>query len=130
MSVFGLCIIGFGLSTSFLLSVALLYLSGAADNVSAVIRSTMIQVLVPPGMLGRISAVNAIFIGSSNELGAFESGVAARLVGTVPAVVLGGVAAIATVAITAWRVPALRTLGEIRSPDAAGSGGEQSPSTA
>ena len=113
VTAFGACVVGFGLSRSFPLSVALLFVSGAADNVSAVIRSTMIQVLVPTGMLGRISAVNAIFIGSSNELGAFESGVAARLVGTVTAVVLGGVAAIATVAFTAWRVPVLRNMGEI-----------------
>lgn len=112
--IFGACIVGFGLSKSFLLSVALLFVSGAADNVSAVIRSTMIQILVPPAMLGRISAVNAIFIGSSNELGAFESGVAARLLGTVPAVVLGGVAAIVTVAITAWRAPVLRSFGPIQ----------------
>ncbi|MGQ0649414.1 MAG: MFS transporter [Gemmatimonadaceae bacterium] len=114
VTVFGLCIIGFGLSRSFPLSVALLFVSGAADNVSAVIRSTMIQVMVPAEMLGRVSAVNAIFIGSSNELGAFESGVAARLLGTAPAVVLGGVIALVTVALTAWRVPVLRHLKEIR----------------
>lgn len=115
VAVFGCCIIGFGLSRSFALSVVLLFISGAADNISAVIRSTMIQVLVPPEMLGRISAVNAIFIGSSNELGAFESGVAARLVGAVPAVVLGGVVALATVGVTAWKVPRLRDLRQIAS---------------
>ena len=115
VAVFGSCIIGFGLSRSFPLSVALLFLSGAADNVSAVIRATMIQVLVPGDMLGRVSAVNAVFIGSSNEAGAFESGAAAKLIGTVPAVVLGGVVAILTVVVTAWRVPVLRDLREIRS---------------
>ncbi|MCC6319785.1 MAG: MFS transporter [Gemmatimonadaceae bacterium] len=117
VTVFGACIVGFGLSRSFPLSVALLFISGAADNVSAVIRSTMIQILVPTGMLGRISAVNAIFIGSSNELGAFESGLAARFIGTVPAVVAGGLVAIGTVALTAWKVPVLRGLGEIRRPE-------------
>lgn len=114
VTVFGLCIIGFGLSRSFPLSIALLFVSGAADNVSAVIRATMIQVLVPADMLGRISAVNAIFIGSSNELGAFESGVAARLLGAVPAVVFGGLTALVTVALTAWKVAPLRQLREIR----------------
>lgn len=113
VAVFGACIIGFGVSRSFTLSVALLFISGAADNVSAVIRGTMIQVLVPPAMLGRVAAVNAIFIGSSNELGAFESGVAARLLGPVRAVVLGGVVALATVGITTWKVPVLRDLREI-----------------
>ena len=90
VAVFALAIIGFGLSRSFYLSLGLLALSGMADNVSVVIRSTLIQLLTPPQMLGRVSAVNSIFIGSSNELGAFESGVAARLLGAVPAVVLGG----------------------------------------
>ncbi len=116
VAVFGACIIGFGLSRSYPLSLALLFISGAADNISAVIRSTMVQVLVPPEMLGRISAVNAIFIGSSNELGAFESGVAARMFGAIPAVVGGGVIALATVALTAWQVPVLRRLREIQPP--------------
>jgi hypothetical protein len=84
-----------------------------ADNVSVVIRSTLIQLLTPTEMLGRVSAVNSIFIGSSNELGAFESGVTARLLGAVPAVVLGGSAALAVVALTARMVPRLRTLGRI-----------------
>lgn len=119
VALFGVCIIGFGFSRHFGVSLVLLFVSGAADNISAVIRSTMIQVLVPPAMLGRISAVNAIFIGSSNELGAFESGVAARLLGAVPAVVLGGIVALGTVGVTAWKVPVLRTLGAIQ-PDEAG----------
>jgi len=113
VAVFALSIIGFGLSRDFYLSLALLALSGMADNVSVVIRSTLIQLLTPPQMLGRVSAVNSIFIGSSNELGAFESGVAARLLGVVPAVVLGGCAALAVVGLTARLVPRLRTLGRI-----------------
>jgi hypothetical protein len=113
VAVFAIAIIGFGLSRDFYLSLALLALSGMADNVSVVIRSTLIQLLTPPQMLGRVSAVNSIFIGSSNELGAFESGVAARLLGAVPAVVLGGTAALAVVGLTARLVPRLRVLGRI-----------------
>jgi len=113
VAVFALSIIGFGLSRDFYLSLALLALSGMADNVSVVIRSTLIQLLTPPHMLGRVSAVNSIFIGSSNELGAFESGVAARLLGAVPAVVLGGSAALAVVGLTTRLVPRLRALGRI-----------------
>ena len=89
-------------------------ISGAADNVSAVIRSTLIQVRVPAEMLGRVSSVNAIFIGSSNELGAFESGVAARLMGVVPSVVFGGTMTLLTVGLIAWRVPEVRRLGAIQ----------------
>ena len=81
---------------------------------SVVIRSTLVQMLTPDTMLGRVSAVNSVFIGSSNELGAFESGVAARLLGTVPAVLVGGVAALAVVGFTAWLVPTLRNLRTIR----------------
>ena len=113
VSVFALCIIGFGLSTSFWLSLVLLGVSGMADSISVVIRSTLLQMLTPPDMLGRASAVNSVFVGSSNELGAFESGVAARLFGAVPAVVLGGVASLIVVGLTARLVPALRKLERI-----------------
>jgi MFS family permease len=113
VATFALAIIGFGLSTSFLLSALLLTISGMADNVSVVIRSTLVQLLTPPEMLGRVSAVNSVFVGSSNELGAFESGVAARLLGTVPAVVLGGSASLLVVLATARLVPRLRRLGRI-----------------
>jgi MFS family permease len=113
VALFGLCMIGFGLSRNFLLSIALLGASGMADTVSVVVRSTLLQVLTPTYLLGRVSAVNAIFIGSSNEIGAFESGTAARLIGTVPAVVLGGLATLVVVAITAVKVPSLRRLGRI-----------------
>jgi len=114
VALFGLCMIGFGLSRDFYLSIGLLAASGMADTVSVVVRSTLVQVLTPDHLLGRVAAVNAIFIGSSNELGAFESGVAARLLGTVPSVVFGGLATLMVVAITALKVPSLRRLGEIR----------------
>jgi MFS family permease len=107
---YGLCISGFGLSRSFPLSVALLLVSGVFDNVSVVLRSTLLQTLTPRHLLGRVAGVNAIFIGSSNEVGAFESGVAARLIGAVPAVLLGGFVPIVVVALIAWRVPELRRL--------------------
>ncbi len=113
VAVFGLSIIGFGLSRDFLLSIALLAVSGMSDTVSVVIRSTLLQVLTPDHLLGRVSSVNAIFIGSSNEIGAFESGTAARLIGTVPSVVLGGLATLVVVAVTAVKVPALRRLKQI-----------------
>lgn len=114
VALFGVCMIGFGLSRNFLLSTALLGLSGMVDTVSVVVRSTLLQVLTPDHLLGRVASVNAIFIGSSNELGAFESGIAARLMGTVPSVVFGGLATLVVVAITALKVPSLRRLREIR----------------
>jgi MFS family permease len=110
---FAVCIIGFGISRSFLLSGALLLLSGMFDNVSVLIRSTLVQTLTPTDLLGRVSAVNSIFIGSSNEIGAFESGVAASFLGTVPAVILGGVASLAVVGAVAATIPRLRAMGSI-----------------
>jgi MFS family permease len=110
---FGLCIIAFGLSRSFLLSLVLLAGSGALDMVSVLVRSTLLQLRVPEALLGRVASINQIFIGSSNEIGAFESGVAARLLGTVPAVVLGGAVTLGVVAVVAWRAPALRRLGPL-----------------
>lgn len=113
VALYGLCISGFGLSPSFPLSVLLLALSGMFDNVSVVMRSTLLQTLTPRNLLGRVAAVNAIFIGSSNEIGAFESGVAARLLGPVMAVVLGGFVPIVVTGTIAWRVPTLRKLERI-----------------
>ncbi len=110
VALFGLTMIGFGLSRDFLLSLALLALSGMADTVSVVVRSTLLQLGTPSHLLGRVLAVNSIFIGSSNEIGAFESGVAARILGTVHSVVLGGLATLAVVGVTASRVPELRRL--------------------
>jgi MFS family permease len=97
---FGLCMIGFALSTSFILSGLLLILSGAFDNVSVVIRGTILQLYTPDEMRGRVASVNSIFIGSSNELGAFESGVAAKIMGLVPSVVFGGIMTLAVVVTT------------------------------
>ena len=110
---FGVCIIAFALSREFWLSFVLLLASGVFDNVSVVIRSTLLQTRTPEHLLGRVSAVNQIFIGSSNEIGAFESGVAARLLGVVPAVLFGGCMTLLVVAVTAWRAPQLRKLREI-----------------
>jgi sugar phosphate permease len=87
---FGVCMIGFALSTWLYVSLILLFLSGAFDSVSVVIRGNILQLETPDHMRGRVSAVNTMFIGSSNEIGAFESGLAARLLGTVPSVVFGG----------------------------------------
>jgi MFS family permease len=110
VALFGLCMIGFAISRVFWLSFALLLASGVVDNVSVVIRSTLLQTRTPDHLLGRVSAVNQIFIGSSNEIGAFESGVAARLLGVVPSVLFGGCMTLIVVALTAWRAPALRRL--------------------
>jgi MFS family permease len=97
---FGVCMIGFAISKSFLLSGLLLILSGAFDNVSVVIRGTILQLFTPDNMRGRVASVNSIFIGSSNELGAFESGVAAKIMGLVPSVVFGGFMTLAVVFTT------------------------------
>ena len=113
VAAFGVCMIGFALSREFWLSFALLVASGVVDNVSVVIRSTLLQTRTPPHLLGRVSAVNQIFIGSSNEIGAFESGVAARLLGVVPSVVFGGCMTLLVVALTLWRAPKLRELREL-----------------
>jgi hypothetical protein len=107
---FGLCWIGFALSAFFWVSMALLAASGALDSVSMVLRGTLVQLATPPEMMGRVQAVNGFFIGSSNELGAFESGLAARLLGVVPSVVFGGLMTLGVVGFTGWRVPELRKL--------------------
>lgn len=107
---FGICIIIFGLSTFFWLSFAALMLSGILDGISVVIRSTILQLKTPDTMRGRVSSVNSMFINSSNELGQFESGVAGKLVGVVPAVVLGGSVTLLVVVITWLKAPSLRKL--------------------
>jgi MFS family permease len=113
---FGACMVLFGLSTSFLFSVALLAASGMFDMVSVVIRSTLLQARTPEALLGRVSAVNQIFIGSSNEIGAFESGVTARWFGTARSVVIGGFATLGVVGAVAWLLPVLRRMGRLH-PD-------------
>jgi len=110
---FGAAMVAFALSRNFLLSLLLLALSGAVDNVSVVLRSTLLQMVTPGEMLGRVTSVVQVFIGSSNEIGAFESGVAARLLGLVPSVVFGGCMTLLVVAGTAWRVPELRRMDRI-----------------
>lgn len=107
---FGICMIGFGLSQNFYLSLALLTVSGALDNISVVIRGTIVQTMTPHHMRGRVSSVNHIFIGSSNEIGAFESGLAASLMGLVPSVIFGGTMTLIVVAVTALVSPKLRKL--------------------
>jgi MFS family permease len=107
---FGICIIVFGLSSIFWLSVAALFFSGVFDGISVVIRQTILQLKTPDHMRGRVAAVNSIFVGSSNELGAFESGVTAKLMGTVSAVVFGGSMTLITVIITGVVSPTFRKL--------------------
>ncbi len=110
---FGAATVVFGLSKSPVLSFLMLFLTGALDNVSVVIRGTLVQVLTPDAMRGRVSAVNAIFIGSSNELGEFESGMAARLLGPIAAVVGGGIGTILVVLGVAIFWPSVRRLGSL-----------------
>jgi len=107
---FGISIIGFGLSTYIWVACAMLVLSGVFDGVSVVMRTTILQLATPDAMRGRVSAINGIFIGSSNELGAFESGLAARLLGLVPSVVFGGMMTLGIVGVTAKIAPQLRKL--------------------
>ncbi len=107
---FGICIIVFGISKIFWVSVAALFLSGAVDGVSMIIRQTILQLKTPDNMRGRVASVNSIFVGSSNELGAFESGVAAKILGTVPAVVFGGCMTLLTVGGMAAFFPKFRKL--------------------
>lgn len=113
VAAYGICIITFALSTHLYLSVALLALSGAVDNISVVIRSTILQTLTPDSMRGRVSAVNSIFIGSSNEIGEFESGVMARLMGLVPSVVFGGCMTLLVVCLTKLSAPKLANLDSV-----------------
>lgn len=107
---FGVCIIIFGLSTSFWISVLALFISGAVDGVSMIIRQTILQLKTPDHMRGRVASVNSMFVGSSNELGAFESGFTAKLMGTVTAVVFGGAMTLLTVGITSIVSPTFRKL--------------------
>lgn len=107
---FGVSILVFGVSTSFALSLLALFMAGATDAVSMIIRNVTVRIYSPEAMRGRIASVNYLFIGASNELGAFESGLAARLLGTAPSVVVGGVITLVVVAIVAVGAPRLRRL--------------------
>jgi MFS family permease len=112
---FGICTILFGVSTSLVLSLILLICLGAADMVSVIIRATLVQLRTPDEMRGRVMAVDMVFIGTSNELGQFESGLTAQWFGTVPAVLLGGVGTLVVIALWAWKFPELRCAGALGS---------------
>src|SRR5271154_5101952 len=110
---FGICTICFGISTNLALSLLALIFLGASDMVSVIIRATLVQLRTPDEMRGRVTAVDMVFIGTSNELGQFESGLTAQWFGTVPAVLLGGVGTLVVIALWAWRFPDLRRAGEL-----------------
>jgi len=110
---FGLCTVIFGVSRSFAISLLALFLVGATDMVSVIVRATLIQVKTPDEMRGRVNAVDMIFIGASNELGQFESGITAQWFGAVPAVILGGIGAIVVTGLWAWMFPQLRKVNEL-----------------
>ena len=107
VTVFGIATIGFAVSTSFVLSIAMLIILGAADVISVVVRSALVQLRTPDEMRGRVSAVNSMFIGTSNQLGEFESGLTASWFGTVPSVLIGGIGTIIVAAIWMRLFPAL-----------------------
>jgi MFS family permease len=107
---FGLCMILFALSRDFWLSLVILILSGGFDCISVIIRTTLLQTMTPENIKGRVSAVNHIFVGSSNEIGMFESGLTARFMGPVPSVIFGGCMTLAVVAVTGWLGKSLRKL--------------------
>lgn len=107
---FGLCMILFGMSTNFYLSLALLAISGGLDGISVWIRTTIFQLVTPSNMKGRVAAVNGIFISSSNEIGEFESGVTAKLMGLIPSVIFGGCMTLIVVLVTSLKAPKLRNL--------------------
>ena len=110
---FGVFTIVFGFSRSLLLSLGALFLAGAFDMVSVIIRGTLVQLATPDEMRGRVNAVDMIFIGTSNELGQFESGLTASWFGTVPAVVLGGIGTLGVIALWAWIFPDLRNADQL-----------------
>ena len=111
---FGLCMIAFAFSTNFWISLFILMISGSFDCISVIIRGTLLQTLTPENMKGRVSAVNNIFIGSSNEIGMFESGTTAKLMGTKPAVIFGGCMTLLVVGLTSTFSRSLRSLQKLR----------------
>jgi MFS family permease len=114
VAAFGVVTIIFGLSQWFWLSLLMLFLLGAADNISVIIRSTLLLVRTPDEMRGRVSAISSLFIGTSNQLGGFESGLVAQLIGPVLAVVTGGIGTLLVVALVGWLWPEMRHLGTLR----------------
>lgn len=108
VALFGISTLLFGFSENFYLSLIVLFVLGAADMVSVVVRGVLVQIKTPPAMRGRVSAINLVFIGASNELGEFESGILASFIGTVPTVIVGGIATLAIVAIWAKIFPEIR----------------------
>ncbi len=116
VAVFGVCMVVFGLSTSFALSMFALAVSGAADTVSVVIRMTMTQLETPDNMRGRVGAVNGVFIGASNQLGEFESGATAALLGPVGSVVVGGIGTILVAISWRYMFPAMATRDRLEAP--------------
>ena len=116
VAAFGVCTIFFGLSRSLTFSLIALFFVGATDMVSVIVRSILIQIATPDEMRGRVNAVDMVFIGASNELGEFESGLTAHWFGTVPAVILGGVGALIVTAAWAWMFPELRNADQLTKP--------------
>lgn len=116
VGVFGLATIGFAVSTNIVISLIMLFTMGAADMVSVYVRQTLVQIETPDAMRGRVSAVSTVFIGASNELGEFESGMMAAALGTVPSVVIGGLGAIGIVLLWAWLFPELRKRDQLIAP--------------
>ncbi len=110
---FGICTIIFGISTNLVFSLLALIFLGAADMVSVIIRATLVQLRTPDEMRGRVMSVDMVFIGTSNELGQFESGITAQWFGTVPAVLLGGIGTLVVMALWAWWFPELRGAGKL-----------------
>ena len=121
VAVFGVATVVFGLSRSFLLSFVTLAVAGAADMVSVVIRQSLIQLRTPDEMRGRVSAVNALFVGTSNQLGEFESGALAAAIGAVGSVVLGGIGTLAVVALSLRLFPTLARVDRLEAPPPRGS---------
>src|SRR5947209_170042 len=118
VAVFGAATVAFGISRSFWFSLAMLFVTGAADMVSVIVRGTLVQIATPAEMRGRVSAVNYLFIGASNEFGEFESGVTAQWFGAVRAVLIGGVGTLIVTAVWAWRFPDLRRVQTLEMVDA------------
>jgi MFS family permease len=116
VTIFGLATVGFGYSKWFWLSLVMLFICGFADNVSVIVRHTLVQLLTPDSMRGRVSSVNNLFIGTSNELGGFESGTVSYLAGPVFSVVSGGIATIVVVAAVAWYWPEIPRFGRLVQP--------------